>query len=122
MWRESPLRLAFWSINGGLALMIALSLPPIGLIQTTTRIEYGLWYARSAEFLQQPVMETLRWLRMIGDTVFIVGAGALAWFVISLKTGWSYVEGKKIGQEPAIVKARKSPVLGTGMPRPSRKK
>ncbi len=51
----------------------------------------GVWYARSAEFLQQPILEWLRWLQIVGDTVFIVGVGALAWFVIGLKTGWSYV-------------------------------
>jgi nitric oxide reductase subunit B len=92
VWREAPLRLAFWSMNVGLALMIALSLLPIGLMQTIASIERGLWYARSAEFLQQPVMETLRWMRMIGDTVFIVGVCALAWFVIGLKTGWPYAK------------------------------
>ena len=81
-------------MNGGLVLMIALSLLPIGLMQTWASIEHGLWYARSAEFLQQPVMENLRWLRTIGDTVFLVGVGALAWFVVGLITGWSY---EKVG-------------------------
>jgi nitric oxide reductase subunit B len=90
VWREGALRLAFWSMNGGLALMIAISLLPIGLMQTWASIEHGLWYARSAEFLQQPVMETLRWLRTIGDTVFLIGVGALAYFALGLITGWSY--------------------------------
>ncbi len=91
-WRQAPLQLAFWSMNAGLVLMIGLSLLPIGLMQTWASIEHGLWYARSAEFLQQPIMHTLRWLRMIGDTVFLVGTGALAYFVIGLVTGWSYVQ------------------------------
>lgn len=90
VWRDGPLRLAFWSMNGGLALMIMMSLLPIGLMQTWASIEHGLWYARSAEFLQQPVMEVLRWLRLIGDTVFLIGVGALAYFVIGLIKGWSY--------------------------------
>ncbi len=90
VWREGPLRLAFWSMNGGLVLMIVLSLLPIGLMQTWASVEHGLWYARSADFLQQPVMEVLRWLRTIGDTVFLIGVGALAYFVIGLVTGWSY--------------------------------
>ena len=34
VWREAPLRLVFWSMNGGLALMIVLSLLPTGLMQT----------------------------------------------------------------------------------------
>jgi nitric oxide reductase subunit B len=100
-------------MNGGLALMIVLSLLPIGLMQTLASIEHGLWYARSAEFLQQPIMETLRWLRMIGDTVFIIGVGALAWFVLGLKTGWSYVEGKKKDKKSVRVEIRKRPVLET---------
>lgn len=89
-WRESTLRIAFWSMNSGLALMILLSLLPIGLMQTWASIEHGLWYARSAEFLQTPIMETLRWLRMIGDTIFLIGVGALVYFVVGLITGWSY--------------------------------
>ena len=36
-------------------------------------------------------MGTLRWLRVVGDTVFAVGAVVLAWFVAGLATGWSYV-------------------------------
>ena len=75
---------------GGLALMIGLSLLPIGLAQTWVSIEHGLWYARSAAFLQLPLLETLRWLRMIGDTVFFVGVFTLAYFVAGLLTGWSY--------------------------------
>jgi nitric oxide reductase subunit B len=90
VWNETPLAIAFWSLNGGLALMIGLSLLPIGLAQTWVSIEHGLWYARSAEFLQLPVFETLRWLRMIGDTVFLVGVFMLAYFVTGLVTGWSY--------------------------------
>ena len=32
-----------------------------------------MWYARSAEFLQTDLMETLRWLRVVGDTIFALG-------------------------------------------------
>ena len=88
-WKDGPLRLAFWAMNAGLALMVLLSLLPIGLAQAAASIDAGLWYARSDTFLQQPIMETLRWLRMVGDTVFLIGVGALVWFVIGLKTGWS---------------------------------
>lgn len=95
VWNEKPLALAFWSMNGGLALMIVLSLLPIGLAQTWVSIEHGLWYARSAEFLQLPVLETFRWLRMVGDTIFLVGVFMLAYFVIGLVTGWSYIRGRK---------------------------
>ena len=88
-WREGPLRYAFWAMNVGLALMVLISILPIGLLQASASIETGLWYARSAEFLQQPHMEVLRWMRMVGDTVFLSGVAMFAWFVLGLKTGWS---------------------------------
>ena len=106
VWREGRLRLAFWFMIGGLPLMIVMSLLPIGLMQTWTSIEHGLWYARSAEYLQQPVMESLRWLRTIGDTVFLIGVGTLAYFVVGLITGWSYQkrEMNRDGSIQSIVK------------------
>jgi nitric oxide reductase subunit B len=52
-------------------------------------VEHGLWYARSAEFLQAGVMDTLRWMRVVGDTIFAIGIFSLGWFVVGLKTGWA---------------------------------
>jgi nitric oxide reductase subunit B len=89
-WNEKPLAFAFWAMNAGLALMVVLSLLPIGLAQAWASVEEGLWFARSAEFLQQPVLQTLRWLRMVGDVVFLSGVAALAWFMLGLVTGHSY--------------------------------
>lgn len=83
------IKFAFWSINIGLALMVLISVLPVGLAQTWASVEHGLWYARSIEFTQTPILDTLRWLRVVGDTIFAVGVFALAWFVIGLKTGWS---------------------------------
>lgn len=88
-WRTGSLAVAFWAINIGLALMVVLSLLPVGLMQTWASVEHGTWYARSAEFMQTPTMDTLRWLRVVGDTIFAVGVLSLGWFVLGLKTGWS---------------------------------
>jgi nitric oxide reductase subunit B len=88
-WRERTLGYAFWAMNGGLALMIVASLLPIGLAQTWASVEHGLWYARSADFLQQPWIETLRWMRIAGDSVFLCGVGLFGWFMLGLWTGWS---------------------------------
>jgi nitric oxide reductase subunit B len=88
-WKTGFLAFAFWAINIGLALMVLISVLPLGLLQTVASVEYGMWYARSAEFGQQPIMDTIRWLRVIGDTTFAVGVLALAWFVAGLKGGWS---------------------------------
>jgi nitric oxide reductase subunit B len=89
-WKNAPLALAFWLINIGLALMVLLSMLPIGLMQTWASVEFGTWYARSAEFLHSGLMNDLRWMRMIGDTIFAVGALILGWFVLGLVTGHSY--------------------------------
>ncbi|MFV8258867.1 nitric-oxide reductase large subunit [Bdellovibrio bacteriovorus] len=88
-WRDGVIGFAFWSINIGLLLMALLSLLPLGLLQTMASVEHGLWYARSAEFMQTELLDVIRWLRVIGDTVFALGALALGWFVIGLKTGHS---------------------------------
>ncbi len=88
-WRPRPLAWAFWSINVGLMAMSVMSLLPIGVLQTKAAIEQGTWWARSAEFLQTPLMDMLRWLRVPGDVLFAVGAVLLAWFLVGLKTGWS---------------------------------
>lgn len=88
-WRDGVIGFSFWSINIGLLLMALLSLLPLGLLQTMASVEHGLWYARSAEFMQTDLLDIIRWLRVIGDTVFALGALALGWFVVGLKTGHS---------------------------------
>ena len=57
---------------------------PIGLIQLSGALEQGYWYARSADLMQKPIIQLLGWMRVPGDTIFSVGALALAWFVASL--------------------------------------
>jgi nitric oxide reductase subunit B len=61
----------------------------LGLLQTWASVEQGYWYARSPEFMQTPVMQNLRWMRIPGDTIFFLGAVALVMFVAGLKTGHS---------------------------------
>jgi nitric oxide reductase subunit B len=89
-WRDGLIKWAFWLINGGLMAMVVISLLPVGLLQTWASVDVGYWYARSAEFMQSPTMQALRWLRAIGDTIFACGAVALVLFVIGLATGRSY--------------------------------
>ncbi len=91
-WKERPLAIAFWSINIGLAAMVLLSMLPVGLMQAWASVEFGTWYARSAEFLQTPLLTRLRWMRMFGDSLFAFGAIVLGWFVLGLVTGHSFVK------------------------------
>jgi nitric oxide reductase subunit B len=89
VWKDKWMRFSFWSINIGLAAMVFISVLPIGLAQTVASVQEGLWWARSAEFLQQPYLVTFKWLRVIGDTIFAAGTVALAWFIFGLRFGWS---------------------------------
>ena len=89
-WKDGLLRFSFWAMNVGLFAMCVLSLLPVGLMQTWASVEKGYWYARSSELMQMPIMQTLRWLRIPGDTIFFLGAVALVVFVAGLKTGHSY--------------------------------
>lgn len=89
-WSDGLLRFSFWAMNIGLFLMCVLSLLPVGLLQTKASVEHGYWYARSSEFMQTDIMQTLRWLRVPGDTIFFLGAVALVIFVAGLKTGYAF--------------------------------
>jgi len=89
-WKDGLLRFSFWSLNGGLMAMCLLSLLPVGLLQTNASVQHSYWYARSPEFMQTDLMQTLRWMRVPGDTVFFLGAVALVLFVAGLKTGHSF--------------------------------
>jgi nitric oxide reductase subunit B len=89
-WKSGAVGLSFWLINIGLFLMVVVSLLPVGLMQTVEAIRHGTWSARSAEFLQTPTMQTLRWLRAIGDTIFAIGVLAMGWFKLGLLTGHSF--------------------------------
>lgn len=85
-WNNKLIGFAFWATNVGLMLMIILSLLPIGVFQAVASVNEGMWYARSAEFMQTPMMDTLKWLRVIGDTIFALGLFAFVWFVFALNS------------------------------------
>ena len=53
----------------------------MGLMQTWASVDHGYWYARSTEFLGTPLMQTLRWMRVPGDTLFALGALVLVAFI-----------------------------------------
>ena len=84
VWNTGALKVSFWALNIGLAMMAVFTLLPLGTMQLLAAIEHGYYYARSAEFMQQPIVDLLVWMRVPGDTIFSVGAFALAWFVLRL--------------------------------------
>ncbi len=98
-WNDKIMGYGFWGMNIGLGLMIILSLLPIGLIQFDASLEVGLWYARGSEVLQSDLIQNLRWLRVIGDVIFALGAVFYALAILDktglykLKSGESELEG-----------------------------
>jgi nitric oxide reductase subunit B len=89
VWRTKVLRFSFWALNIGLALMALISLLPVGILQTIAAVQHGLWYARSADFMQQDLMQTLRWLRVVGDVIFSLGMVGIGVFIAGLTFGSS---------------------------------
>jgi nitric oxide reductase subunit B len=76
---EKYIRVAFWGTNGGLAMMVGLSLFPGGVLQLWDVLQHGYWHARSMDFIGSERARMIEWLRMPGDVVFIVfGAVPLA--------------------------------------------
>ena len=88
-WNDKLIGSAFWCMNVGLLLMTVVSILPIGILQANESITNAYWSARSAEFMQQDFMQTLRWLRIPGDIFVALGEVLFVLFVIGLQFGWS---------------------------------
>ena len=86
-WSDKLLAWTFWLLNIGLAMMLFLSLLPIGVIQAFASIEHGVWFARSPAVLHSPLVQNLVWMRVPGDVVFGAGAVTLAIFAARLVIG-----------------------------------
>jgi len=81
-WNGKLLNFSFWSLNGGLGLMLVFGLIPNGFYQLLQSINHGTWYARSAEVIHSPWMEWTVWLRLPGDVLFSFGAIGMVIFTI----------------------------------------
>jgi nitric oxide reductase subunit B len=83
-WKDGILKLSFWGLNGGLALMAFATLLPVGAMQAWIAFKDGLWMARSAEFFEKGSVVFLGTFRMIPDLVIIcLGVLPLAYFLIT---------------------------------------
>lgn len=71
---EKYVRISFWGLNIGLALMVVTSLFPGGVLQLFDVLNNGYWHARGHEFLNQGTVHIIEWIRLPGDAIFI-GAG-----------------------------------------------
>jgi nitric oxide reductase subunit B len=66
------IKISFWGLNCGLALMVICSLFPGGILQLSDVFKNGYWHARGPEFLNQTLARIIEWARMPGDLVFIL--------------------------------------------------
>ena len=83
-WRPRLLRTTFWSLNLGLALMVALDLFPVGVHQLSVALSEGYATARSQVYIDGTIFQTLTWLRGIGVALFVCGGVLpLVWFMVS---------------------------------------
>lgn len=55
-------------------------------------------------FMQQRWLDTARWLRVIGDTLFAAGAVGLGWFVVGLETDWSVRDEADLPADPFVTR------------------
>jgi nitric oxide reductase subunit B len=76
LWSDRAAKISFWSLNLGLAWMVFASLFPLGLLQLYHSVSTGYFDARSLGFISSSTNAMLEWLRLPGDTIFIIG-GAL---------------------------------------------
>jgi nitric oxide reductase subunit B len=93
---EKYIKVSFWGINVGLALMIVLSLFPSGIFQIWDVMEHGYWHARSFDYLNSHRSRLIEWLRMPGDMIMIV-FGAIPLVIAALKGWWALHSMRKLG-------------------------
>ncbi len=85
---ERLVRVGFWGLNAGLALMMAVDLFPAGVLQLWDVLQNGYWHARRLTWLMSGTFHTLEWARVVADSVFLlVGVVPLALAVAVLLLG-----------------------------------
>ena len=83
-WCPILVRTAFWSLNGGIALMMVLSMLPTDLYQFYQNIHYGMWYAHSGQIVEDPLIQNLAKMRSVGGNLFVwFGLCPYAWFTFT---------------------------------------
>lgn len=85
---EKYVRLGFWGLNGGLLLMVVLSLFPAGILQLMDVLENGYWHARSLVYTGSNMARILEWSRLPGDLVFII-FGAIPITIVAIRAYFS---------------------------------
>ena len=68
---EKFIRVSFWGLNLGLALMVLGNLFPGGVLQFVDVLQNGYWHARGQGYVTRDLVRFIEWCRMPGDLIFI---------------------------------------------------
>jgi nitric oxide reductase subunit B len=83
-------------------LMVLMDLFPAGLLQFQAVVEKGLWFARSAEFIDSQSFQNLTWLRIVGGSIFVLGGVIpLSWAIFSSARHFK-IQDRKIADAQTI--------------------
>jgi len=105
LWKRNRtfIKVGFWGLNVGMALMVILDLFPSGVLQLWDSMQNGYWHARELTYLMSGYFHTLEWIRMFGDLTFIL-IGVIPIVITILRTflfgGFS---------SPQLLESRKQP-------------
>jgi len=69
---EKYIKVSFWGLNVGLALMVATNLFPGGILQLWDVLTNGYWHARGLAYMNLDWVRQLEWFRMPADLIFIL--------------------------------------------------
>jgi nitric oxide reductase subunit B len=74
LWKRNRtfIKVGFWGVNAGMALMVILDLFPAGVLQLWDSMQHGYWHARELTYLMSGYFHTLEWIRIFGDMTFIL--------------------------------------------------
>lgn len=88
---EKFIKVSFWGLNVGLALMVITNLFPVGVLQLWDVLENGYWHARSLEFIGQDRIRLLEWASMPSHVILIV----LGVVPMVIASGMTYLKIRK---------------------------
>ena len=86
LWHRNVhlIRIGFWGLNLGLALMVLLDLFPAGVLQLWDSLSHGYWHARRLSYIMTGTFHTLEWLRIAADLTFLL-AGVVPLFLATVR-------------------------------------
>ena len=82
---EKYVRISFWGLNAGLALMVVMNLFPGGVLQFADVLQNGYWHARGPEYLNARLTTMMEWFRLPADLIFIIG-GVVPMLIAAVKS------------------------------------